>query len=315
LAAVDRRRATLITTYDLRGDSYRAGAVLSGEIDLGPTDVATSSTAVWSDGVVVDAHAHAGATCDFYLQQFGRHGLDGRDSPIATVVHPGLSFSGAAWDGRVLILGDGPGAGQAVEATRGKPSWGTAASALDIVAHELSHAVIDGSAGLVYRNESGALSEAFADIMGAAVEFGAAPAGHAVPRGDYVIGTEAIVGGVRSLAQPAIHGYPDHESRRWTSAEDNGSVHANSTIISHAFYLAVEGGTNATSGFAVEGVGSANRGQIERTFYRAFVYFLTSDASFADVRDATMQSARDLFGDQSAALRAVTQAFTAVGIR
>jgi thermolysin len=183
------------------------------------------------------------------------------------------------------------------------------------VAHELTHGVIDTSAGLVYRNESGALSEAFADIMGLAVAFTESPTGRDGRRGDYLVGTDSVVGGIRSLAQPAIHGYPDHESHRWTSAQDNGSVHANSTIISHAFYLAVEGGSNATSGIAVEGVGSANRGQIERAFYRACVYLLTSDASFTQAREAAIQSAVDLFGDRSTAVRAITQGFTAVGIR
>jgi bacillolysin len=145
------------------------------------------------------------------------------------------------------------------------------------------------------------------------VVFAASPAGGEMPRGAYLIGADAVAGGIRSMAQPALHGHPDHVTRRWTSADDNGSVHANSTIISHAFYLAVEGGANQTSETKVDGVGSANRGQIERAFYRAFVYLLTSDASFGEARDATIQSARDLFGDQSAAARAITQAWAAVG--
>ena len=36
---------------------------------------------------------------------------------------------------------------------------------------------------------------------------------------------------------------------------DAGGVHINMTILGHAFYLAVEGGTNATSGLGVQGVG------------------------------------------------------------
>ena len=34
-------------------------------------------------------------------------------------------------------------------------------------------------------------------------------------------------------------------------------MHFNSTILSHAFYLAIEGGTNRTSGQSVQGVGAA----------------------------------------------------------
>ena len=41
-------------------------------------------------------------------------------------------------------------------------------------------------------------------------------------------------------------------------------MHTNSAIPSHAFYLAVEGGRNRVSGLTVQGVGAANREQIER---------------------------------------------------
>jgi thermolysin len=95
---------------------------------------------------------------------------------------------------------------------------------------------------------------------------------------------------------------------------DNGGVHINSGIANHAFYLAIEGGTNRTSGLAVQGVGAANREQIERVFYRAFTQMLPTNATFALARAATIQAARDLFGTNSNPERAVTQAWTAVGV-
>jgi Zn-dependent metalloprotease len=55
-------------------------------------------------------------------------------------------------------------------------------------------------------------------------------------------------------------------------SDDNGGVHTNSLIASHAFYLAIEGGTKPHSGLSVTGVGSANREQIEKVFYRAFAF-------------------------------------------
>ena len=73
-------------------------------------------------------------------------------------------------------------------------------------------------------------------------------------------------------------------------------MHINSTIAGHAFYLAIEGGTNRTSGRAVQGVGAANREQIERVFYRAFTQMLPASANFALARQATQQAASDLFG-------------------
>jgi thermolysin len=116
------------------------------------------------------------------------------------------------------------------------------------------------------------------------------------------------------MENPAQFRDPDHYSWRDTGLNDNGGVHTNSGIPNHAFYLAIEGGTNRTSGLSVQGVGAANREQVEKVFYRAFVFLLPSSATFSTARAATIQAARDLYGVGSAAERAVTQAWTAVGV-
>jgi thermolysin len=192
------------------------------------------------------------------------------------------------------------------------------AGALDIVAHELTHGVTAFTSRLGGANEPGALNEAFSDIMGTSVEFFIQPAGNGPQRADYLMGedifTSAVPGLVRSLQDPQSLGTPDHFSQRLLDPGDSGEVHANSTIASHAFYLAIEGGTNRTSGLAVQGVGGSNRDQIEKVFYRGFVSLLPSNATFSVARAATIQSARDLYGAGSAAERAVTQAWTAVGV-
>ena len=120
--------------------------------------------------------------------------------------------------------------------------------------------------------------------------------------------------GIRSLADPARYGDPDHYSKRYVGTADGGGVHTNCGIGNNAFYLAIEGGANRTSGRSVQGVGAANREQIEKVFYRAFVYLLPSNATFSTARAATIQAARDLYGSGSSAERAVTQAWDAVGV-
>jgi thermolysin len=117
------------------------------------------------------------------------------------------------------------------------------------------------------------------------------------------------------MSNPASFGDPDHYSRRFTGTDDNGGVHTNSGIANHAFYLAIEGGVNGTSGLRVQGVGAANREQIEKIFYRAFVFMLPSSATFSTARAATIQAARNLYGGGSPAERAVTEAWTAVGVQ
>ena len=50
----------------------------------------------------------------------------------------------------------------------------------------------------------------------------------------------------------------------------------------------------------LQGVGVANREQIEKTFYRAFTQLMPSNATFSVARAVTIQAARDLYGAGSA---------------
>jgi Zn-dependent metalloprotease len=101
----------------------------------------------------------------------------------------------------------------------------------------------------------------------------------------------------------------------FNTGPDSGGVHNNSTIISHAFYLAIEGGRNATSGVAVTGVGAANRAQIEKVFFRAMTQLMPNNANLRTAAAVVIQAAVDLYGAGSPAAQAVTQAMTAVGLR
>ena len=95
---------------------------------------------------------------------------------------------------------------------------------------------------------------------------------------------------------------------------DEGGVHINMTILGHAFYLAVEGGTNTTSGLHVQGVGGAHRTQIEQAFFRGMTVLMPNAPSMPVAARAVHQAAVDLFGASSAAAQAIAQAMRAVGL-
>lgn len=326
----DRMRPAAIYTYDMKQNISRMLDVLNGRVQPGWSDVASDSDNVWTDGPVVDAQVYAGFTYDYFYRRMGRKGLDDNNLAMKLYVHPidrnnlalysqySLYFTNAFYNGKgTMVFGEG----LPPNATAGGRYWKYTSSAIDIVAHELSHGVTDYSSNLIYQGESGALNEAFSDIMSIAIEFffqGVSPDvnGGTVPRrGDYVAGEDAVTpGGIRNFANPRSKGHPDHYSIRYTGTSDGGGVHTNSLIASHAFYLAIEGGTNQTSQLSVQGVGGSNREQIEKIFYRAFVYKLPSNATFATARLATIEAARDLYGPGSAAERAIIQAWDAVGV-
>jgi thermolysin len=324
--AWDELRPPDVRSYDMRGNLGRTIDFLNGLIPLSVSDLATDSDNDWTDAAVVDAHVHSGWTYDYYFKRHNRAGLDNRDIRILSLVHPvrrqdffsqpdnviGTFYANAFYaGGGILLYGEGfpPGAllpGFAIDFLSG---------ALDVVAHELSHGVTEFSSNLIYQDESGALNEAFSDIMGTSVEFFFQTPGSGLRQSDYLIAEDVFrPGGIRSMSNPAAYGDPDHYSRRFTGAEDNGGVHTNAGVGNHAFYLAIEGGTNRTSGLAVQGVGGGNREQIEKVFYRAFTQMLPANANFSTARAATSQAARDLYGSGSAAERAVIQAWTAVGV-
>jgi bacillolysin len=325
--ASDGLRPPALRTFDLGGNSTKAMNFLSGRAGLLAGDVAAAADNTWTDGAVVDAHAYAGWVYDFYFKRFGRRGLDNADIPITSIVHParrddvmrqsnsiiGLLYLNAAYFGDgIMVYGEG--LPPAITDGAGR-HWNFMAGGLDVVAHELTHGVTDYSSRLIYRGESGALNEAFSDIMATAAEFFFQPRGDGLLHADYLMGEDVVTpGGLRSLQDPAAFGDPDHYTKRYRGTADNGGVHTNSTIVTHAFYLAIEGGENQTSHLRVEGVGAANRQQIENVFYRAFVQLMPADATFAVARAATIQSARDLHGEGSAVERAVIEAWSAVGV-
>ena len=338
--AYDRHRPPIIETFDMRGDLTRTKLLFDGFRAYTFNDLAADSDNVWSDASVVDAHVHVSWTYDYYFKRFGRSGLDGRDGPIDILVNA-LSQQGALsvppddyFDyaiGAFFCPNCGPGGGGVMYFGNGLPSaffnvsdgknYTYLSGALDVAAHELTHAVTDATSRLIYRNESGALNEAFSDMMGKSVEFFYHPPGSEPGQADYVIAKDVVrarragtLDGLRSLANPGLYGDPDHYSRRYRGPEDNGGVHTNSGIANQAFYLAIEGGTNRTSGVTVQGVGSTNREQIEKVFYRAFTLLMPANSTFSVARAATLQAARDLHGGGSDVERAVSQAWTAVGV-
>ena len=101
--------------------------------------------------------------------------------------------------------------------------------------------------------------------------------------------------------------------RKLPSWSYSGS-HWNSTILSHAFYLAIEGGRNRTTGLTVQGVGGANRHDVERAFLRAMIHLMPSTPLMPTAASVVLQSAADLFGPGSATHEAIEQALVAVGL-
>jgi Zn-dependent metalloprotease len=323
---VDLYRPGANRTYDMLGDPARTNRIFNGQQGVTDADLGTDTDNQWDNAAgVVDAHVYAGFTYDYFFRKFARQGLSGTNITIRSIVNPArpelqstlggqypLFFNNAAYYGSGYIA-----YGVGSVNSNGTTTSRNFATALDIVAHELTHGVTGYSSRLIYQNESGALNEAFSDIMGICVEFANQQLGTGPRLAEWHAGEDVSPSGTpfRNFVTPTSRNHPDHYSVRYTGAGDNGGVHINSSIANHAFYLAVMGGTNRVSGLAVTGVGFVHLDQMEQVFYRAFTQMLTPSSNFADARVATIQAARDLFGANSTPERAITQAWTAVGVQ
>jgi bacillolysin len=330
--ADDGLRPAPITTYDMQGNFGRTQLILNVFTPPATSDIASDADNDWTDGTVVDAHVYSGWYYDYLFKRFGRHSLDGRDLRLAMFTHTvrladirsqpssivGLYYANAFFcstcgpSGRgAIVFGEGAPFGYF-----GPYELKPFSAALDVVAHELTHGLTAATARLngFQFSEAGALNEAFSDMFGLSTAFYHEPAGSSALQASYTVGKDlAVPSGpfTRPIANPLQMNYPDHYTRR----NIGSSPHFNSTIASHAFYLAVEGGTNRTSGMTVQGVGAANREQIEKVFFRTLTTLLPSNSTFALTRMATIQAARDLYGGNSGAERAITQAWDAVGVQ
>ena len=241
----------------------------------------------------VSAHYNAGQAYEYFLNTHGRNSMSGDGQTIVSFINiadeNGNSFGNAFFNGAGIWYGNGD------------SNFFPLGRALDVAGHELSHGVVQASAGLIYRDESGAMNEAFADIFGAMID-----------REDWLIGEDVVrlsafpSGALRNMEDPHngaqfgdIGGgwQPRHFNERFTGSEDNGGVHINSGIINNAYYR-----------FATD----VGRSQAERVFYRALTVYLTRSSGFQELRFAAEQSAMDLFGADSR--NRVGQAFAAVGI-
>jgi thermolysin len=324
--AEDFLRPPSIWTVDMKQNLQRTMNFLNGLIDLGPAERASDTDNKWTDVATVDAHAYVGYTYDYYFKRFGRRGLDNNDIELTSLVHtvnratvlsqpPSIQntyyVNAFYYTDGVMVFGEGLPPTVTLDGQR----WNYLSGALDVTAHELTHGVTEFTSNLIYQGESGALNESFSDMMGTSVEFFYQPVGNGLLTADYLIGEDVVTpGGLRSMANPSAFGDPDHYSRRYIGSSDNGGVHSNSAIGNQFFYLAIEGGTNRTSGLGVTGVGGSNREQIEKVVYRAFTQLMPANATYSTARAVTIQAAIDLYGASSPAALAVTQAWTALGV-
>jgi bacillolysin len=272
-----KRMDGVIETYNNQG---QYGNSLPGVYVTDKDNTFTSE----SQKAAVDAHYYAGEVFDYYYDTFGRVSYDNKGANIRSTVNYGNNYNNAAWVGNQMIYGNGDG-----------NQFTYLSGANDVVAHELTHAVIQETADLVYENQPGALNESFADVFG-----------YFVDPEDWLLGedvyTPKVEGdAIRNLENPTEYGQPDHmdnyQNLPNTPGGDWGGVHINSGIPNKAAY------------YTINAIGIKKAEQI---YYRALTVYLTPNSSFQDARQSLIQSAQDLYDEAIA--NTVANAWDRVGV-
>ncbi|MFB7172090.1 M4 family metallopeptidase [Streptomyces sp. NPDC056254] len=294
-----------IATYDLAfadlalADALPASAIGSSQADFG-TDHRAG----------VSAHVNAERVARFYRDQLYRNGIDDAEMDLTSAVNciysedgPGPEWVNAVWwKGRMWY-------GQVSVDAR----LVSLAGHLDIIAHELTHGVIETSSNLVYQDQSGALNESLADTMGIIIaNWYQAPDRADVRTWTWALGVGLGGGGLplRDMGDPARTGDPGHMSQYLHTSRDNGGVHTNSNIHNKAMHhLLTSVDASGAPVLTVE--------EWALLVYLAFVRLLRL-SGFADMRQALRDVTKTyLAGNTSArtgALVAIDGAYQSVGI-
>ena len=266
------------------------------------TSFRRAKTADSSDADALVTYNAIGSTLDYLSTNFGRDSYDGSGAVVDAYQHYGRNYVNAYWDGSRLVFGDGDG------------STANNLGVLDITAHEFGHALTDHEANLTYSYESGALNEAWSDILAAVVE---ADVDGGVTSDTWDLGEDCWLAGsaLRYMSHPSDDGSSrDHYSDRYTGSSDNGGVHWNSGIANHWFYLLSEGGQHHDASFAsgtdVVGIGIDDAYAIS---YEALTNYMTASTDFAGARTAT-ESACSALGYATATCDSVSAAWAEVGV-
>jgi len=193
------------------------------------------------------------------------------------------------------------------------------------ISHEFGHGVLwnaryqAGAPGFEFDGESGALNEAFGDIMASVATLRELPDEDDADPWCIPLSTLHDGGCARNLAvpkhsDPPAAPHPDtYGGSYWDNCSNGCDIHVDATVAGHWFYLLVEGQdasvpNDVGCAVSVPPIPVEQAAQIAFAAYSMF----PADVTFKDARDMTIQVAEDIYDKEVA--QSVAQAWLAVGV-
>ncbi|KAK0710142.1 metalloprotease [Lasiosphaeria miniovina] len=273
------------------------------ENKLPGTVVRVEGQKVANDEAVNQAYDNVGKVLDFYEKFFKWKSIDNKNMHVLSSVHFGKGYENAFWDPdrMQMVFGDG------------HTFLYHFTNCIDVIGHELTHAVTEHTSPLEYEGQAGALNEHISDVFGIMVK--QLVEDETADKADWLIGEGCLLPDVKGVAlrsmkepgtaydDPRFGKDPQPASMAGYKpvTEDNGGVHMFSGIPNRAFYLA----SAAFGGYSWEKAGqiwwkTMNSGSVPPR------------CTFIQFADATTDIAHELYGDEGAKI--VRDAWNEVGV-
>lgn len=234
--------------------------------------------------------AAIGLIRSFLKEKLNIDQMFGCDADINAVIHYDKNYSNAFWNSQAIFFGDGDGT-----------VFGPFYNDIDIIAHELAHGYISSQADFDYVDQSGALNESVADVLGIMAKQYVLK--QTATQSNWLLGENLFIDkrkgpALRSMKEPGTAYYFTKSNndpqvghmgqyRDLPRYVDNGGVHINSGIPNKAFYLLA----TKLGGYSWEIAGKIWVAAVSDPS-------VSNTATFIEFAQATIRSAKKLFGDQ-----------------
>ena len=239
----------------------------------------------WTDGQAISAYVNMNKVIEWWRTEFNRNSLDDNNMEVKVIVHDNDDnlHNNAYWSSGDKSIHITDTSGNVVKFSR--------AVATDVLTHESTHAVIEYVVGetfsTYYLNAPGAINEGYADTFGCLQNKN-------WTHGEDLYTSSSVVNGTtinctRNISNPsspnALSTGPDRLSSPLyvdytVDTSDNGGVHTNGFLISHAAYLMKNAGMSYDT--------------LEKLFYKSLRMGYTISSDFYDVRRNILKAAKKL---------------------
>ena len=247
----------------------------------------------------MDAHLCTTKFYDALAEYFDWSGIDNQDGSlkIGVFAREQEDFVNAFWNGERTWIGNG------------NCNHGPLAT-MEVVGHEFMHGIIGFTSDLIYADESGAVNESFADVMGHALEYLEDTDNFNWELNSFLLNDK--VEPFRIMDDPKRKEHPAlYRGEYWV---DGANVHVNSSIGNLLYVLLADGRQGANElgdNYDITGIGRLEAAQF---LFNVNRNYLSPSSGYNQYYENSLLAAEEWFNGDQAAIDNLKEAWAYVGL-